>query len=123
MLRATCGTLRAELRVREAIILVNLNREVLDKDNSATPPAPPLRIFQRGMDVIDSQLQVIQRQLEWVALLDVDKSKPSMVTIQRSLDSLSIRYNDLRAELARAVEERDLDRIPSAREQFFRSVG
>ena len=102
----------AELRVREAMILVNFNREVLDTDNRATPPAPPLRIFQRGMDVIDSQLRVVQRQLDWVALLDIEQSEPPWPTIQRALAELSVRYDDLRAELAQAVEDRDLDRIP-----------
>ena len=125
----------AELQVNETSMLVDLNRTVLKKDQNARPPAPPLRLFQRAMEVVDSQLTVIERQLAWYAISkDVTKGgdnpddstsanddlEPTTNAVDeasenifQSLANLTDEYDAIASELVEAVEKRNLERIPT----------
>ncbi len=111
----------AELQVNEAEMLVDFHRDVLEKDAKARPPAPPLRLFQRTMEVIESQLTVVERQLDW---LDISRRAPGSSTgsavsepdrwdaLEASLNQLIDEHDAIKADLVTVVEKRQLKEIP-----------
>ncbi|MCY2994612.1 MAG: TolC family protein [Planctomycetota bacterium] len=102
--------LRDQLVVTQAQLELRLTRFVLAQELRATPPAPPLRVFQRTSDVLDSLLWLNERRL--AGTLRAAAATPAVSDFQRRQVALRDRAERLRSELERAVAERQLDRIP-----------
>ena len=127
-----------ELRVQEALLEVNFNRSVLlqdfrpqdDRQGQEPPPgeavspadatpgaqdssprdAPPLLVLRRSMELVDSLLRMMQRQLRLVQRLpDGPMQVPQ---IEDQIAQLQRRLNQLRDRLASVVRDRELDQIP-----------
>ncbi len=119
-----------ELMVEEARLVVRFNRELLMEDLAppeergllqldpdaadpglqARPGVPPLLVFRRSMELVNSLLRMIELQLRLVERLPdqaflVDE-------IQGAVDRLSDRYEQLRDSLATVIDQRALDQIP-----------
>jgi outer membrane protein TolC len=102
----------AELSAEEARLEVQFNRNVLDQEKTATPAAPPLRVFQRTMDLVESLQLQVSRELDVVDMRGA--SDQAAVTLVRAgLTDLEQRHEQLRNDLQHAVTERQLDRIPT----------
>jgi outer membrane protein TolC len=127
-----------ELAVEEAQVEVSFNREVLLQDvgpraepqrlappvDELPPPdeaaigpqgrpmiaAPPLLVFRRSMELVDSLLRLVQRQLQLVQRLP--DGRMYVPGIEDDIAEFRTRYNELRDRLAEVVERRELDQIP-----------
>jgi outer membrane protein TolC len=119
-----------ELMVEEARLVVSFNREVLRQDLTPqegrgvpfAPPeetapgiqapgrAPPLLVFRRSMELVNSILRLIDLQLRLIERLP-DQTVLAE-EIEDAIDQLSGRYHQLRNSLATVVEQRALDQIP-----------
>lgn len=119
-----------ELMVEEARLVVGFNREVLmqdlapqdqpglllprlDEDEPGIrirPAAPPLLVFRRSMELVNSMLRMIELQLRLVERLQNQTTLAQ--EFQRTVDRLRDRYEQLRDSLAKVIEERALDQIP-----------
>jgi hypothetical protein len=76
----------------------------------AAPAAPPLQIFQRSVELVDSLLRLIKLQMRLVERLP---DGPTLVArFEQTAAGLRARYDQLRRDLDDAVTDRDLDRIP-----------
>ena len=100
----------AQLASAEAELDVQFNRDVLNQDMKADPAAPPLRIFQRTTDLVDSSLALLSRQLRVIELRGSDPSDRE--GIQRRADELRRRSDQLQADLDQVIVDRNLARIP-----------
>ena len=120
--------LQLEVRFNREVLLRDLNRqgdEVLQQqpDEPApqpgpgpkprirtVPSAPPLQIFQRSTELVDSLLRLIKLQMRLVERLP---DAPTLVArFEQTAAGLRGRYDQLRRDLEVAVSIRDLDRIP-----------
>jgi outer membrane protein TolC len=127
-----------ELAVQEALLEVNFNRSVLlqgvrplDDREAQEPPAaeaepaadatpdpaggairdaPPLLVLRRSMELVDSLLRMLQRQLRLVERLP--DSAMLVSQIENQMAQLQRRRSQLSDRLASVVSERDLDEIP-----------
>lgn len=100
----------ARLLAREARMLVQFNREALEEEREANPPAPPVRIFQRTLELVDSMLLLVDRQIELARLSDSDSAELQHPAnraseLRRRLQELGVRLEDV-------VRDRELNRIP-----------
>ena len=100
----------ADLSVQEARQEVEFNRAVLQREQSAKPAAPPLRLFQRTVDLLNSILVQMTRELRLAERRNV--SAQSLQVIRAEVANLRERYDGLRAELDQVVSTRQLDLIP-----------
>jgi outer membrane protein TolC len=105
----TLETLLAELLVEESQILVGQNEQILLNERDTQPSAPPLRIFQRTTELIDSQLSLIRLYEDLRARRDPASESASS---RQTVTDLQIRLNKARRELSRAIEQRQLSRLP-----------
>ncbi len=105
--------LLAGLSVDEARLLVDSNRAFLRQEQQAKPPAPPLRIFQRTMDLVDSLLRLTRLQLDLAAMESADPA--AVAAASQSRLELSGRFEQIGRGIERAVADRQLDRIPELR--------
>ncbi|MCL4203288.1 MAG: TolC family protein [Pirellulaceae bacterium] len=127
-----------ELAVEELQLEVRFNRQVLQRDRNqqdndglqqpppdepapplapdpktrirAVPAAPPLQIFQRSTELIDSLLRLVKLQLKLVERLPDGALRSDR--IEQTAAGLRGRYEQLRGDLDEAVSLRDLDKIP-----------
>lgn len=95
------------LAVIEGQYLVELNQQALREARRSEPPAPPLRILQRLLDLIDSLQLLAQRSVDWAA----QTVEPS-ATIQETLAQLHKQREALRDELDQIAVARQVERIP-----------
>jgi outer membrane protein TolC len=102
--------LLARLSADEARMLVEFNRDVLEQEKRAELAAPPIRIFQRTMDSVDSLLILVTHQLDLAARLALDQA--AIEQIAQRARQVTERYEQVRRELEKTVGERELDRIP-----------
>lgn len=102
----------AQLLVEESQLLVQFNREILAEEQRAMPPAPPLRIFQRTMDLVGALLDQAERQLDLAARRDAANG-PALEAARQTAAELAERFELLRAQLESVVERRELARIPA----------
>jgi len=100
----------AQLAAAEAQLEVQFSRDVLAQEQGLEPAAPPLRIFQRTMDLVNSLLVLTTRQLRVAELQDLDAANRN--AIQARADELQRRNVQLQADLGTVIAERELDRIP-----------
>jgi outer membrane protein TolC len=100
----------AQLAAAEAQLEVQFNRDVLAQEQGLEPAAPPLRIFQRTMDLVNSLLVLTTRQLRVAELQDLDTANRN--AIQARADGLQRRNVQLQADLGTVIAERELNRIP-----------
>ncbi|MBN2476405.1 MAG: TolC family protein [Pirellulales bacterium] len=102
--------LRVRLSADEMRSTIRSNRVALDKDRNAQPPKPPVQVFQRARDLVESLLRLVELELELA-----ERSAADLATIEqlrRDLVTLDDRFERLRLELDETVARRDLDRIP-----------
>ncbi|MBM3999815.1 MAG: hypothetical protein FJ297_09810 [Planctomycetes bacterium] len=98
------------LRVTEYRLLVEYNRVALEQARLSQPPAPPLRVFQRTIDLMEAMRGLARRQL---ALLTERADRPGPVAAARErLAAFDVRDDQLRADLEKAVSESRIERIP-----------
>lgn len=100
----------AQLAMAEAYLQVQADRDGLTKELTAQLPPPPLRVYQRTTDLVNSLLVLASRQLRVGDLLRLDSVQLSSLR-QRS-DDLRRRHDQLQADLAQVVGDRQLERIP-----------
>ncbi|MCU0871673.1 MAG: TolC family protein [Pirellulaceae bacterium] len=100
----------AQLAAAETELEVQFNRDVLRQEQNASPAAPPLRIFQRTMDLVNSLLVLTSRQLRVADLRGLDSA--AVNTIRQRTEDLSKRSDTLQADLDLIIAERELARIP-----------
>jgi len=100
----------AQLAAAEAELEVQFKRDVLTQDLQADPAAPPLRIFQRTTDLLNSQLALVSRQLRVTELRGLDSSHRS--PLQQRADDLRRRSEQMQTDLDQVIVDRDLGRIP-----------
>lgn len=105
--------LLAQLSADEVRLLVRDNRDYLAQELRAKPPAPPLRIFQRTMDLADSLLVLVQRQLELAQRISADRT--AIAGVQRQWLALVERLAQVGGDLEQAVAQRQLDLIDPMR--------
>lgn len=105
----TLEDLLRQLLVDEAWLLVNFNREALQQALDEMPPAPPIRIFQRTMELANSIGILIRRQLDLPIARDL--ADPRRQEFRRQLRQLEESYSALQDELEQVVASRQLDRI------------
>ena len=105
--------LRDRLSVQQAELEMRQSQAALAKEQQPTPPAPaapPLRIFQRALDVIDATLTFGERCLE-SALRETPP--PAWATdSQTRARTFHARLERIRLDLETIVKTRALDRIP-----------
>ncbi|MBN1855299.1 MAG: TolC family protein, partial [Pirellulales bacterium] len=101
--------LLTRLLADEAGILVEFNLNVLTQEKQATHPAPPVRIFQRTMDSVDSLLKMIDRDLELATRLSANPE--AIQSFQKQVQVLRDRHGLVRDDLEEAVANRQLDRV------------
>ena len=102
--------LHARLSVKEARLRTESNRTALAEDKAARPPKPPVQIFRRTMDLIDSETILIGRQLELAACLSADAAH--VERLRTNLGQLTGRLAQIRADLRQIVADEQLNRIP-----------
>ena len=102
--------LLARLSSAEARLLARSNRRVLEREQATRPAAPPMRTFQRTMDLVDSLLVVVTRELTLAEKTSADAVL--VETRRRKLQELSNRAKQMSRSLEQAVADRQLDRIP-----------
>jgi outer membrane protein TolC len=98
-----------QLLVDESRLLVNFNREALRSALDEVPPAPPIRIFQRTMELVNSLVIQSNRQLD----LPISRDLPEqdVQQIRRGLRQLVQSYDALQLELEQVVASRQLGRV------------
>lgn len=109
------GQLLAQLLVTEARLLVQFNRTTLQEEREATPPAPPVRIFQRTLELTDSIRILAQRQIELAQVLNIEPAKIQQV--QAVAEQIDRRLADVGAKLAQIVRDRQLDEVANLVQQ------
>jgi len=101
--------LLARLEADEARLMVRFNRDVLSREQRAVPPAPPVRIFQRTMELVDSLREFTSRQWDLAARIATD---PAAVDDGRQrVRRLQARFDQIQLGLQTVIRERRLDRI------------
>lgn len=108
--RDELGLELARLLVEEAQVLVQFNRQILAEELRAMPPAPPLRIFQRTIDLVGSLLELAGRQFRLAELLGAEEA--TLAEGREATAQLGERLEALRLELDAVIERRELDRLP-----------
>ncbi|HYW79252.1 MAG TPA: TolC family protein, partial [Thermoguttaceae bacterium] len=105
--------LLAQLSAEETRLLVESNRGFLLQDQQSTPPAPPLRIFQRTMDLVGSLLTLSRRQIELAVLQSADPT--ATTAVRKDWQAATTRAEQITSDIETAVTDRRLDRIPELR--------
>lgn len=100
----------ATLAAAEAQLEVQFSQEVLTQERAVVPAAPPLRIFQRTMDLVNALLVLTSRQLRVAELRDLDAGQ--RLSIQDRADDLRQRCGAIQDDLSKMIAERRLERIP-----------
>lgn len=100
----------ARLAAAEAQLEVQFSREVLAQEEAVVPAAPPLRIYQRTMDLVSSLLVLTARQLRLAELQDLDAASRQAIQVRAA--ALQQRYDELFEQLDQVIAERQLSRIP-----------
>jgi hypothetical protein len=100
----------AQLAAAEAELDVQFNRDVLRQEQNALQAAPPLRIFQRTLDLVNSLLVLTSRQLRVADLRGLDSA--AVNTIRQRTEDLSKRSDTLQVDLDLVIAERQLAQIP-----------
>jgi hypothetical protein len=98
-----------QLLVDEAWLLVNFNREALQQALDEVPPAPPIRIFQRTMELVNSLGILSRRQLELPVARELPT--PRRQELRRRMRQLEDSYTALQEELEQVIASRQLDRV------------
>lgn len=101
--------LGARLQVDEARINADDDRQALQKDLQSENP-PPLRLFQRTTDLVDSLDGVIRRQAELASALMLPAERTA--EIENEARTLRERGAALRKRLAAALEQAQLEQVP-----------
>lgn len=101
--------LHAQLRIDAARLIANDDLDELEKDRNAETPAPPVRLFQRVMDLAESLLELIAREVDLGVQLDVPREDTE--EIMRKQQQLADHARDLRERLTQAIDEADLDAL------------
>ena len=100
----------ARLAAAEARLEARFTRDILTQDQNLVPAAPPLRIFQRTMDLVNSLLVLISRQLREADLRGVGAAQRNAIQVRA--DELRQRLERAQADLTNIIDTRELDRIP-----------
>lgn len=106
----------ALLGMEEARIDMDFNRRVLEQERAARPPAPPLRIFQRTMDLLDAVLLVIQREIELGASEGIDAAT------LLGFDERRLQLESRSTEIREALDLTDLPAQVITAEELLSSV-
>ena len=108
--RAAVQAFSDRLAIEQADLDMRFNRAVLEREKQADPPAPPLRIFQRTMDVVDTLLILNERRLTAAGRHDPPPAwlEDGQATLPETQDD----HERIRGGLERAVTDRQLERIP-----------
>lgn len=96
-LETELNLLGKRLTVEESLLAVRFNREVLTRELAAIPPAPPLRIYQRTMDLVDSILELVQTRITLLEGRDADESLLEQLRQRRTtqLENAKVVRSDL----------------------------
>jgi outer membrane protein TolC len=98
-----------QLLVDEAWLLVNFNRDALQRALDEVPPAPPIRVFQRITELVQALGTLGSRQLDQPNARELPA--PTRQRSLQDLQQLDIRLGALQVELEQAVASRRLDRV------------
>ncbi|MEX0714570.1 MAG: TolC family protein [Pirellulales bacterium] len=101
--------LRRRLQLDEARLNVQTDRQVLENE-LAGGLAPPLRLFQRSMDLAGSLAQVAVRQVELARALEA--AADELAVIDEQTRQLQSDAAELRRKLADALAQARLDEVP-----------
>ncbi|MCA9263546.1 MAG: TolC family protein [Planctomycetales bacterium] len=96
--------LARDLAVEEARLMARRNEQVLAGEKNAATPPPPLRVFQRTMDAVDANLELIGRQISRYRN-DPDFDSPQLAPVSRDRRVLVERFFAIRDELNTVVVE------------------
>lgn len=106
----------AQLAAAESQLDVQAKRDAIAREQTADPAPSPLQVFQRTMDLVDSLLVLISRQLRVAESTSRDAAPLS--AIRQRAEELGRRHKQLKADLEAVVvlseSERalqDLDRV------------
>ncbi len=102
--------IQATLLVQESDIIVESNRTVLNQEQAKVPPVPPLRIFQRSEDLINTILTRIKRELELARLLGA--APQVLASLERDRQALVDRHARMILALDTAIENQNIEEIP-----------
>jgi len=100
----------ARLAAAEAQLEVQFSRDVLTQEQGLVPAAPPLRIYQRTMDLVNSLLVLTARQLRVAELRNLDAEHRNAIQVR--VDELLQRNVTLQEDLDKVIVDRQLARIP-----------
>jgi len=105
--------LLACLSADEARVMVRLNRDILKKEKEVKegkPPPRPMRVYQRTMDLVDSTLALVERELALARKTGTDLT--TVEDVWKELRRLGARAEATEDQLEEVVAGRQLDRIP-----------
>jgi len=99
----------AQLAAAESRLDVQAKRDAIAREEATEAAPSPLQVFQRTMDLIDSLLVLISRQLRVAESTSPDAAAVSV--IRQRKDDLSQRHKQLRADLEEVVVISNPDRV------------
>ncbi|NQU23201.1 MAG: TolC family protein [Candidatus Nealsonbacteria bacterium] len=102
--------LLAQLSSDEARLSVEFNRRLLQKEQRAGVTSPPLKIFQRTMNLVNSMVALVRHQVDLASRQSADPA--SVAAVRRGRQKLADRHEQIAMDLAEAVANRQLERIP-----------
>jgi hypothetical protein len=102
--------LKTRLHVEESLLEVRSRQAELSEQLNATPPAQPLRVFRRTLDVVTGLLALIDHRAALAIELGDPKDEPSVTRSETA--KLRPQSVQLRREMDFAISEAELQRIP-----------
>lgn len=113
--------LHLRLRVDEARLEVDGARDELETAREAEPPAPPILLYQRTMDLIDTLLELATRQLALAEHLRIEPDLTAQFRARhQELTKLAI---DLRDRLRDILEKAQLEQMPELQREAEQLLG